>query len=326
MQANTPLRRARTGLVATLATAGAALLVACGGGGSLVERFDAKRLFVFGDETNVIVTGSSSSRNGLRYTVNTRNTDGVTVNCLDNPIWIQQLGRELGIGFSGCPLPVAEEASPRGVILATANSGVADLEAKVNTFLAGTTVATGDLATVYTGQNDLIALYGTLSTAAQATAAEATARELGNRVARQINRLATADVRVLFGTLPNLDLTPWGRSRTSSAFNPQTVLRSLTEAFNTGLRATVINDGRLIGLVDIGDRVGLLADRPGNLGSGGNATVAACTPALPDCYNTTLIGGATETNHLWASDRHFGVTAHDIVGLRAINRVRTNPF
>ncbi|MBL0718766.1 hypothetical protein JI742_02580 [Piscinibacter sp. Jin2] len=324
MQATSPLRRMRTGLSATLAAAAAALLVACGGGGDLVDPFDAKRLFVFGDETNIIL-GSSGGPAGRRYTVNTRNADS-SVNCLDNPIWVQQLGRELNIGFSQCPLPVTEEASPRGTMLATVGGTIPDLETRITTFLAGTSIAEGDLATVYTGQNDLIALYGTINTAAQATAAVATARELGNRLGLQINRLAQADVRVLFGTLPNLNLTPWGRAQTSSVFNPQTVLRNMTEAFNTGLRATVINDGRLIGLVDIGDRVGLLADSPSSLGSGGNAVNAACTTAVPNCFDDTLISAANETNHLWVSDRHFGVTAHDIIGLRAINRVETNPF
>lgn len=318
MPVRAPFRRLHTALLGGLA---AVLLTACGGGGDLVEPFRAQRLFVFGDESNVIVSGSTATRNGLRHTVNLRLGDG-TVDCLANGLWVQRLGRELGFGFPACPLPVGEEAAPRGRILATAGSGLAGLEAQISAHLSATPPAAGDLATIYSGQKDVLDLYQTSSLLMSDSAKLTAARSAGRRLADQVIRLDALNIRVLFGTLPNQALTPLGRAESTAG---QALLRDMSEQFNIGA-AERLDEARIsgtrVGQVDVANRIGLLALDADNLGDGGNVSAAACTSALPDCDTTTLVAGATATNYLWADDRHFGARGHEVIGLRAIDAVQ----
>lgn len=315
-------RRAR-GLRLTLAILAAAVLAACGGSGDKVSNFSPRRLIVFGDETSLIVKNGNTP--GRKHSINDSADDGGE-SCLELPIWVQRLGFEYDIGFPECPLSTNDEASPRGLMRAALNARVDDVGTAVNAFLA-TGVRTGDLATVYVGLHDIFALADGVTAAAQIPAAQVAAAAAGERLAGHINRLATSGVRVLFGPLPNPAFTPAGRAQTGSIGSTSRgdLLDDLSERFNEALRTRIINDGTLIGFVEIGGNIELSAS-PNN-GRFDERNLAACTVAdLLQCTETTLVSGADTTSHLWAGPKQIGPEMHRLIGDLAINRVRRNPF
>ena len=337
-------------------------LTACGGGGERSSQFQPTALTVFGDEASVIGTGPLPVGNGIaegyRYTVNgfTTSTTGTpavtttTFNCLVNPIWVQQLASFYGFGLPGCPLTADTAKTSRS--FAQAGSGVAALVAQVDAALAQRAFTRTDLVTVYTGQNDLIALYNALLADAAITdknaackydvgsagSAGAVARQavlLGDAVADQVNRIAAGGNggRVLFLTVPSLEISPLGVAEKAlsqgSGFDRAACLGNLSSAFNSGLRTEVVQDGRLLGLVQVDEQV--LSAVKGLIGYS-DVTQAICSVALPGCTTATfatLTPAVTADNYaafLWADDRHFSVNMHSRVGSLAITRAYNNPF
>ena len=65
----------------------------------------------------------------------------------------------------------------------------------------------------------------------------------------QVTRIATSGAKVLLSTVPDLGLTPFGLAE--RAANTDTdrsaLLTRLTARFNAKMRATIPNDGRMIG-------------------------------------------------------------------------------
>lgn len=317
------LRRARGFRLALAGLATALITAACGGGGDKVSSFTPKRLVVFGDETSLIV--KSGSNPGRKYSIND-STDNGSENCLELPIWVQQLGNEYGIGFAECPLSTTLEASPRGQMRATLNARVDDVGAAVTAFLA-TGVQAGDLATVYVGLHDVFALSDAVTLSSQIPAAQAAATAAGERLAGHINRLANAGVRVLFGPLPNPAFTPAGRAQTGSIGSTArtALLDDLGDRFNEALRTKILNDGSKIGFVEIGGNIELSASPNNNRFD--DRVTAACTVAdLLQCNESTLVGGADTSSHLWAGPKQIGPEMQRLIGDLAISRVERNPF
>jgi len=330
----------RAGVCAALLALG--LLAGCGGSGTRVEDFKPSSLLVFGDETSVI-----SGIEGRRYTVNgvttTTNPDGTTtniVNCRTNLIWTQIVANEYNFGFAECPNP-NDTTPPRGRIYAQPETGIASLVAQINLAIAERgPFKSSDLVTVYTGQKDLFDLFLNEQptsdecrfTAGEASSAGRVARQaisLGQQVAQQVKRISNGGDggRVLFVTMPNIGGTPEGRNLPVSAGGATagSCLNQLSQAFNSGLRSTVPNDGRYFGLVLLDDLVGQALNGFDN----DNDTTAVCSVPLPDCTTNTLIAGVSSSesfNYLWAGARNFGVNMHDRFGDLARDRARDNPF
>lgn len=335
----------------TLAATG--LLLASCGGGDTVNPFSPERLLVFGDESSVITDGTTGPAAGRKYTINaldpldTTTTDpndrtdlaplGDPFNCGANRLWIQVLADNFGFRFAECN-PDPDLTTQRGVIYARAGARAADIAAQVDAHLAGGgSFGNSDLAAVYAGQNDILDLYATATSAADCAfdspssagtvAAEAFRR--GTRVKRQVDRMADdgRGARVIFATVPNQALTPYGRTERAAHtdFDRGLCLRELTEAFNSGLRDVGINDGRKIGVVLLDDQAQFVIDNAGAF-SYENVSEAACTVALPDCSTATLVGAAATDTYFWADDRHFASDFHERFGSLATSRVSTNPF
>jgi hypothetical protein len=91
------------------------------------------------------------------------------------------------------------------------------------------------------------------------------------------------------------------------------------------VRATIINDGRLIGLILTDEFVQVAARAPGYFNLS-NAKDAVCTAALPNCTTRTLVDGASANLYLWASDRWLGTGGHRQLGALAVARATLNPF
>jgi hypothetical protein len=334
---------------------GAALLalgLAGCGGGTRVSQFKPTAITVFGDEASVIGTGVSGNgiTTGYRYTVNAFTTTTTTAtppvttttfNCLANLIWVQQVAAYYGFGLPGCPL--ASDTAQPSRSFAEADSGALALVDQVSRALAQRAFTKTDLVTVYTGQNDVLALYATATSGAdcyyepgKADAAGPKARlaiQRGELVAAQVNRIAAdgSGGRVLFVTLPSLQKSPFGIAETKAHtdFDRGLCLDQLAAAFNSGLRTDVVQDGRLVGLVQADEQ--LLLGVKGLLGFS-NITDAVCGVAPPNCTTATLanltpaVTVDTYLGYLWADDKHFSVNMHARIGGLAITRAENNPF
>jgi phospholipase/lecithinase/hemolysin len=127
--------------------------------------------------------------------------------------------------------------------------------------------------------------------------------------------------------VPDLGLTPFARAQNTSTGDPgrSRVLSQLTEAYNNRMSVTLVNDGRLIGLVYADTETQNIARFPSSFGVS-NVIDAACTAALPDCRTDTLVTDATSTSHMWADDTRPGPPVQSRLGLLAEARAKNNPF
>ncbi len=303
----------------------AALLGSCGGG-EQVSRFTAGRIIAFGDEWSVI------NANGSKYTVNALIGGTATLDCQSNPIWIQVIATVYSLVFPQCnPNHVG---SPTSRIYALAGAKASNLESQVSQQVASGGFASSDLVTILIGANDILQAYSQYPAQSQAQL-EATLRQLGSTVAVQVNRVAGAGAKVLISTVPDLGLTPFAfTERTNHGDVDRSLLLStLTLAFNSGMRANLLNDGTKIGLVLEDERIQLFNVSPISFGFV-NATDAACSKPLPLCTTGTMApdpsstsgGIANGTTWLWADPTHLSAGGHTDFGNLAAARATNNPF
>ena len=303
-----PLRRP----LAWLLAGAAVLLAACGGGTSQIQAFKPPRMTAFGDEMSAFTTA------GRKYAVNDFAADGQTLDCNASPIWIQDVARGFNFAFPQCPLAGAEA---KALTRAAPGARVADVVLQVDAHVAAGGFEREELVLVLAGTWDVLDLYAQFPARSRdELLGEARAR--GVRLAEQVNRIVGLGGRVVVSTLPDLGLSPYGRAQGSSGAQ---LLTDLSAALNGRVRATIINDGRLIGLVLADEFVQTAARSPGYFGLS-NAQDAVCTVALPDCTTKTVVEGATASLYLWASDRWLGIGGHRQVGALALARATLNPF
>ena len=311
----------------------ATLLVAACGGGEPTTRFHATRVVAFGDESSLIVD-THNDANGSKYTVNaTVSTTDQTLACAANPIWVQTVAALYGLVFPQCNPPASAVITPTSRIRAALGARVADLGPQIDAQQAESPLGAGDLVTVLVGENDIIAEYQQYPAQSEAQLianVEAEGTEVGN----QVNRLADTGVKVLVSTAVDVGVTPFGYAeRAAHADTDRAALLSrLSVRFNASLRATIVNDGRKIGLILLDEFVTTIARFPGLLGFA-NTTDPVCDltksaltpPSILDCTAQTLVvnGGPA---YLWADDRHLSASAQSQLGSTAIQRAANNPF
>jgi len=314
--------------IATLAALlGAALVASCGGGG-LVEPFAPTRILAFGDELSALdATGRKYSINAFKITdaTTTPVTESTTeLDCARNPIWTQAVATAFALAFDRC-LGTATAAS--GLALAAPGAKVADF-ATQRAAVTGAALSKKDLAIAMFGMNDILELYARYPTTGRdALVAEARAR--GESMGAQVNALAQSGPPVVVLTVPDLGLTPFARAQNASTGDAtrSALLTELTNAFNNRMSVTLINDGRLIGLVYADIELQTEYKFPGTAGPL-NVNDAACltTAALPGCTTSTLVTDATSATHLWADALLPGPTYQTRLGSLAAFRARNNPF
>ncbi len=322
MSAN-PVSKSRVGRTSlrwagALTLAMAAVLAGCGGS-ERVESYEPTRIVSFGDELSLI------NSDGKKYSVNGFNTTNTTtLDCTVNPIWNQILASDFGLAFPQCPGSVT---NANGKMLAAAGAKVADVEAQVLQFRSGDTFVPETMVTVAVGQYDVLEAFqavqaGTLTLDAAKTQLTA----LGKRLATVVNEIANggSGSRVVYSTVPDLVLSPYGRALSSG---DQGTLTALTSHFNTEFRSGVTNDGRYVGLVMAEAQVSYVTNYPGSF-SVTDVSTAGCTAALPDCTTATLQSAASSssTYYLWADNTRPGPAFHTRFGAVAVSRARNNPF
>jgi hypothetical protein len=301
-----PRRWRRLALAA--AVAAGALLAGCGG--ETRDAFQPARLHVFGDET------SRLEPDGRRHGIN--GLTGGAFDCAALPIWVQSVAARTGRVFAECN-PTG--ATPTAFMRATVGARVADVAAALATY-AATTAAPGDLITVAVGLHDVLDLHASFPGTAEATL-RAEAERRGEQLAVALNAVVRVDGPVaLLATVPDVGRTPFALAQPAGH---AALLTRLSEAFNSGLRRGIVNDGRRIGLVDAFNLVQVMATRPANFGIA-DATQAACSLALPNCTTSTLVTGATADNRLWADSLRLAPPAQSRLASEAGLRLQDNPF
>lgn len=312
----------------------ASALVASCGGGTQVQAFAPNRVIAFGDEASVI-DDFRADANGRKYTVNaTVSATDPTLDCKLNPLWTQVVASTYGFVFPQCnPQPNAV-ASPASRIRATAGATVADIAGQVDAQIAESAFTTTDLVTVLVGQNDILAQYAQYPTVG-VDQLEKNVEAAGVVLGEQVTRIATSGAKVLLSTVPDLGLTPFGLAE--RAANTDTdrsaLLTRLTARFNAKMRATIPNDGRMIGLI-LTDEYFQSVERFLGVGGFTNVTIGACDltksalvpPSILDCTNLTLVAGATGATYLFADTLHLGSSGQLQLGSLATTRAANNPF
>lgn len=328
---NQPMRRA---LGSLLLLAAMTVSTACGGGGTKVNSFTAKRIVAYGDESSLIVDVASDG-NGAKYGVNaTVSPTDPTRACRTFPIWIQVLANRYGLVFAPCnpgPTPVS---SPTSRIRAALGAQAADLATQISAQLAEGPIQEGDLSTVLVGENDVIAQYQQypMLSEPQITAnVEAAGAETG----RQVNRLADAGSKVLVATIYDVGKTPYATAERAGHIDTDraALLSRLSTRYNAALRSTMANDGHRIGIVLLDELVGSITAILGVSGFT-NTKLAVCDPAksklrppsVLDCTDQTLIADGNANTFLWADDRHLSAGGQMGLGNLAVQRADNNPF
>lgn len=310
------------------------LLASCGGGGTQVNTFVAKRVIALGDETSVI-----NAADGSKYTVNAvLTTDNTKFDCASSPIWVQSVAALYGLVFPQCK---GDVPAPASRIWATNHATVADLATQIAQQTSEGGFASDDLVTVLVGANDIVAQFNTYPRVPESQLIS-NLKQAGATLAAQVNSLAERGAKVLVSTTPDLGRAPLAGDRSSGSTNVNPgVLTRLSAAFNDGLLGSLNNDGRKIGLVQL-DAYVQAADA--SRAAGGslyiNTTLGACLPtALPPACTTltlgtdaaaipppTVVSPANGASWLWADAIHLSAGGQSGLGAIAITRARNNPF
>lgn len=315
----------------------ASLLASCGGS-TESEEFVPNRIIAFGDESSYIES------DGRKYTVNAvvmdttvtppvPTTNPPTLSCSVNQVWVQILASNYGMAFSQCPIPGFPQSA---LMYAQPATGSAGLSAQVDRFLADRGAFTNkDLIGLMTGLHDILSIYRRLGTEPGITQATmlAAAQQAGTAVGAQVVRITNAGAKVVVSTVPSLGLTPFAYAEELAhpGEGRRALLSEMSKQFNGYLRLKleeVRDGGHAVGLILSDELVSSMTALPANY-SLTNAWNAACTVALPDCNQLTLVDGASAGSGwywLWADDMRMGANAHNTIGSLAVNRARSNPF
>ncbi len=321
---------------AALAGLAVAFLASCGGGDQ-IEKFVPSRIIVFGDEASLIEADPYTPTNGGRkYTVNGVTRDATTGaltstrDCTRNPIWVQVLANDYGYQFAEC---LTTATTAQALMRAQANSTVAMLQARIDTFMASPGFNDQDLVTMMVGTHDVVAALGAGSPGAATAAAEAAGTALG----AQVIRVADRGARVIVSTIADVGATPQYVNTPDSA-----LASTLSSRFNAALRVKlqeVRGGGHSVGLVLADELVLLMRRSPTSYGLSAVPEAlnqAACDPTkatFPDCDETdsrltpqAILTTGHGTDWLWAGPLQLGPNAQGRIGSAAVYRARNNPF
>lgn len=322
-QAGRWMRRAVAGLGAVGLMA---LMAACGGSSTgAIQRFQPDRMMVMGDELSVLLP------DGRKYSVNALTTGTTTLDCAGNPLWVQTVASVFGLTFSQCNPNAASATAAQ--MYAQPGAKAADVAGQIDRALAAGAFGETQIVTMYFGLNDILELYAQYPAKSQSELLAAV-RERGVGLGLQVNRVARSGPAVLIVTAPDLGLAPFGAAETAAKPEPTGMptrarfLSQLTDSFNAGLRVTIINDGRLIGLVS-SDQMVRDIQPPFNAFFGfTNLSTPMCRAGAtpPNCASDTLVEGADTASWGFATDTLFGPALQSRLGQIAASRAVRNPF
>ena len=333
------LRRLAQRVALPLALA-AALLVACGGGTTQVERFVPARLIVLGDESSMIedFVDAAGIHDGFKYGINDRSS-AASNKCSALPNFVQSVATFYRFAFAQCnPNVITPQAFNLAMRLAKVDDPTTGLAQQLT---AVPDLGHRDMVTMMIGSNDMIELYERTLIGLSRADAVAEAHRRAIVAADQVNAMLRTGARALVFTIPDLGLSPYAHTANMIDPGASALLSTLTVEFNAYLRTRIDSnayDGRNYGLVLADDIVAAMSRTPNSfLTAPSVANLAACKmasdlsadavdTAVLACDITTLVDGASASSHLWASDRHIGPGAQSRIGAQAQSRAGTNPF
>lgn len=318
----------RAALCATSAVLSAMLLASCGGGDQ-VEKFNPSRIVSFGDEASAMV--DSGDHNAAKYSVNSikdpATTGGaIVLDCQANPIWNQFVAQNWGLVFPECN-PNAVATTSR--IFAVNGAKVADVTAQIDSFMASDSFNAKTLVTILAGQNDILAQYALVKAGTITEAqAQANVEQAGIDLAGQVNRVGLAGGKVLVSTVPDVGTTPFGLAEETASPGRAAFLSLLTSRFNSKLRISLINDGKMTGLVLTDETITSVVKNPGTtfLDVKTPACDATLAPTVVQCTTKTLVKDASGDAFLWADNLHLSAGGQKAAGALAVTRATGNPF
>jgi hypothetical protein len=319
--------------LAALAVTAAALVAAACGGGEPTTRFHAARVISLGDESSLLVD-TAGDHNARKYTVNATVSDvDQTIVCANNPIWVQSVAAFYGLVFPECNNATTPVVSPVSRIRAQLGARAADLAGQIDAQNTESPFQSGDMVTVMVGMYDVIAAYQQYPAVSEPdliAIVEAAGAETGH----QVNHLTDLGAKVLLSTIFDMGQTPFAvAERAANADTDRAALLSrLTGRYNAAMRATIVNDGRKIGLILMDEYVTEVGTVAG-FGGFTNATIGVCDltkstfvpPSSLDCTSQTWIAGGS-TAFFWADNLHLSATGQSVLGTLALNRAQNNPF
>ena len=330
-------KRARRAARAGCALVTALILASCGGSEQSSD-FDPTRFIALGDETSSILD-IDGNFNGHKFSVNGTAANSQTqIDCRNHPLWIQSLTAPFGtFVYPTCNPAGSAVFDPPSRIRATVGARAADLSAQIGAQIAESDFRKGDLVTVLVGANDVLAQYAQYPSVSEPQLT-LNVEAAGREVARQVNRLAETEAKIIVSTIPDVAYSPYARAQKAAHIDTdrQLLIQRLVVAFNTALKLELLNDGRRIGLVLLDEATRAVVNHPGTYGIT-NAVDAACDlsksqltpPSILDCTDFTLItdvAGTTGNTFLWADDRHLASGGQLMLGQLAVDRALNNPF
>jgi outer membrane lipase/esterase len=326
----------KTKTIATLLTALA--LAACGGsGGKQAETFQAQRVVVFGDEASLL------NPDGSKYSINSVDPLSNALNCAANPLWVQLVAFSYGIVFPECN---AAQLPATGRMRAAYGAKSQDLQTQINAHLASDTLGKNDLVTVLVGTHDILAQFEANPRPSEADMLAAVA-QAGALVGDQVLRLTRTSAKVLIATVPDLSLTPLGRSASGP---DQALLSRLSVRLNDQLRVRLDQDpnggGRSGALFALDETVQRYVSLVGSAFGYTDVVSPACTDSianpsaiaaipinsiimpdgnLPTSCRTNTADPASGS-WLWAGRVQFSAYAHGQLGAAAVVKLKANPL
>lgn len=314
------MRFQRLRRVITAAACLSSLLAACGGGESVVSKFNPTRVVAFGDAF------SDVGQRGVQYTVN----DATRLN------WTQQLAARYGLTLGPSAGGGTSYATGSARVLAKpdagGDAGTPSIGDQVGTFLATGRPQEKDIVLVSGGISDILAEMaayraGTQDAATTTSHVAQAGRDLGEQVKRLVAAGAT---HVLVAGAYNLGRSPWAVSTGQNAF-----VETLVSAFNQALLVSIVDLGAnalyldtalyfnlvtanpaAYSLTDVTSVLCTSADAGAGIGIGaGQVNSAACT-------GSTLVPGLSPTATLFADAVYFTPTGNVLFGNYAADRLR----
>lgn len=302
-----------------LATAAAALVVACGSG-TIESQLRPSRIIAFGDSF------SDLGQAGSRYTVN----DG-GIN-----IWLHQVAASFGTSLtneaSGGTSYASGNARVNTQPSAAGSTTTPTVKEQIDRFLAAHSLSPNDLVIINGGIADIIAETAKLNAGTQTRDQMiANVRQAGRDLGGQVRRLVQAGAShvVVVGSY-DLAKSPW-----AVATGQTGLLGEASGKFNEQLLLAIVDLGANVLYVDAALLFNLMAASPSAYGLS-NATDIACTSVDPGpgigigagqvnsalCTPSTIVAGANYNAFLFADRVYPAPQAHRKFGEYAYDRIR----
>ena len=296
------------------------LLAACGGGESVVSKFQPTRVVTFGDASSDI------GQRGPQYTIN----NATRVN------WTQEFAGRFGLAISPSSSGGTSYAIGSARVTAKPDAGgdasTPSITDQVSTFLAASRPVANDIVVVSGGTSDVlaeVAAYraGTQDAATTTSHVARAGRELGGQVRRLVDAGAT---HVLVTGVYNLGRSPWATSTGQAPF-----IEALTASFNNALLVSIVDFGSTTLFVDAALFFNLVTANP-PVYSLTDVSNPACTSVDPGpgigigagqvnsalCSDATLNAAVVPGTALFADPVYFTTVGNVRFGDYAADRLR----